>query len=483
MSAINIYYQNVRGLRTKTNNLLRNVCVNNYDIIVFTETWLTDDIYDIYLCNENKGNSYNVQLNNFANSLNRIMFTNPLDKFIILGDFNFSNNVDWISVSTNSLELTPINISSQHIKDFFDTATITNLSQYNNIKNANDRLLDLVFSNDSVGVAECTDPLALPVDLHHKPLIINANFIEIHKLVDKKITKFIYSKGNYEAIRADLDQVKWDELLLTKPLNEAVTIFYSKLYELRDKYIPIKTITHSSHPPWYNSALVKMLKEKYKYHCRYKTYRNISDYHSFSILRSRVIELEKSCFNTYMEKVESTIIKNPKSFWSYIKSKKNTNSFPNVMRYGDETASTGEGISNLFATFFRSTYQEPDPLTLLPSDCCVVDSSTCISTVEISYPEVLRRQINDICFLLNIANGTVDCSDLLANLALKTNLLGFRQRPLLYTPFTTTKYRRNAFLSRAARSFNVIPHNLNIDLFCTSAATARRLLAKSFFED
>ncbi|KAF9411397.1 hypothetical protein HW555_009798 [Spodoptera exigua] len=198
-------------------------------------------------------------------------------------------------------------------------------------------------------------------------------------------------RGNYEAIVDELDQVKWDELLIRKPLNEAVTIFYSKLYELRDKYIPTKTIAHCSHPPWYNSALVKMLKEKYKYHRRYKTYRNISDYHSFSLLRNRVIELEKSCFNTYMANIESAITKNPKYFWSYIKSKNNTNTFPNVMRYGNETASTGEGISNLFAKYFRSTYQDPDPLTPVDSpDLSGDDGSTCISSVEISYSEVLR---------------------------------------------------------------------------------------------
>lgn len=41
---INIYYQNVRGLRSKTNSLYRNVCMNSYDVIIFTETWLVDSI-------------------------------------------------------------------------------------------------------------------------------------------------------------------------------------------------------------------------------------------------------------------------------------------------------------------------------------------------------------------------------------------------------------------------------------------------------
>ncbi|KAF9417195.1 hypothetical protein HW555_005706 [Spodoptera exigua] len=59
--------------------------------------------------------------------------------------------------------------------------------------------------------------------------------------------------------------------------------------------------------------------------------------------------------------------------------------------YGNETASTGEGISNVFAKYFRSTYQDPDPLTPVDSpDLSGDDGSTCISSVEISYSEVLR---------------------------------------------------------------------------------------------
>ncbi|KAL4709283.1 hypothetical protein ACJJTC_013343 [Scirpophaga incertulas] len=52
-----LYYQNTRGLRTKTNQLYTNVLNCSYDIIVFTETWLNcgirdselfDSRYDLY---------------------------------------------------------------------------------------------------------------------------------------------------------------------------------------------------------------------------------------------------------------------------------------------------------------------------------------------------------------------------------------------------------------------------------------------------
>ncbi|CAH2084841.1 unnamed protein product [Euphydryas editha] len=42
--AVNIYYQNVRGLRTKTEDILTNVLINSYNVIVFTETWLNSNV-------------------------------------------------------------------------------------------------------------------------------------------------------------------------------------------------------------------------------------------------------------------------------------------------------------------------------------------------------------------------------------------------------------------------------------------------------
>lgn len=43
---INIYYQNVRGIRSKTQEVKLNILSNNFDIIILTETWLNDGVYD-----------------------------------------------------------------------------------------------------------------------------------------------------------------------------------------------------------------------------------------------------------------------------------------------------------------------------------------------------------------------------------------------------------------------------------------------------
>ena len=50
MASLSIYFQNVRGLRTKTHSCLNNILSNNYDIIVMVETWLCEGIFDRELC-------------------------------------------------------------------------------------------------------------------------------------------------------------------------------------------------------------------------------------------------------------------------------------------------------------------------------------------------------------------------------------------------------------------------------------------------
>lgn len=47
--SLNIFYQNARGLRTKTKQFYRNILNSDYDIICISETWLLPGIYDAEL--------------------------------------------------------------------------------------------------------------------------------------------------------------------------------------------------------------------------------------------------------------------------------------------------------------------------------------------------------------------------------------------------------------------------------------------------
>ncbi|XP_062557893.1 uncharacterized protein LOC134222747 [Armigeres subalbatus] len=63
-SSLRIYYQNVRGLRTKIDDFFLSTIDSNYDAIVLTETWLDDRIYSAQL--------FNHQYEIFRNDRNRL---------------------------------------------------------------------------------------------------------------------------------------------------------------------------------------------------------------------------------------------------------------------------------------------------------------------------------------------------------------------------------------------------------------------------
>src|SRR5436190_1873235 len=50
---IKVYYQNVRGMKTKLKDIYNEILVNSYDIILFTESWLNKSVLDGEICDLN----------------------------------------------------------------------------------------------------------------------------------------------------------------------------------------------------------------------------------------------------------------------------------------------------------------------------------------------------------------------------------------------------------------------------------------------
>ncbi len=72
----------------------------------------------------------------------------------------------------------------------------------------------------------------------------------------RKTERYAYHKGDYEAIRKEMNDVKWEELLQDKDVETAW-----KVQELMEKYIP-KCRTKKKNP-YINRKAEQMMKKKY----------------------------------------------------------------------------------------------------------------------------------------------------------------------------------------------------------------------------
>lgn len=176
-------------------------------------------------------------------------------------------------------------------------------------------------------------------------------------------------------------------------MDDCVTKFNDLVKNLISKYIPQRIVRQPtcSAPVWHSLPLRKVLKEKRKYHKRWKLYGNPLDYQTFSTLRKRANKLELECYNNYISYSESKIKNHPNFFWSYVKSIFSKNRPPQSMHYKGITSSDGEQICNFFNYHFQSVFEKPSNLHLgditnIPAPDCIID----LSTVEINYNIVLQ---------------------------------------------------------------------------------------------
>ncbi|KAF9824721.1 hypothetical protein SFRURICE_010328 [Spodoptera frugiperda] len=419
---------------------------------------------------QGSGNSLMTQLAYFYNNLHDKIVGNLSDYFLVLGDFNLPN-LCWL-LADDGHSYYPVNIQGSILSDFFDVMNICNLLQYNSHINTNGRILDLVFCNNVISIDRCPDPL-LPEDPHHVALDIFANFVECQALRNQSRIKYLYQAADFASISRELDGFNWHRDLKDGSVEEASSLLYSRLNKSCNTYIPTKRVQSScKYPAWYKSPLIKLLKEKFKFHSKFKKYGNLSDRESFILLRDRAKVLEKSMFEDYIKSVENNIYKSPKAFWSYVKSRNSSNSYPSIMTYGQHASGLGDDICNMFSNYFYRNF--------LPSEAVDVDrchDQGCNHQTVADISSVERRRIADIATLFKIANSGMDCPELLSKLGLVTHITLLRNPRLIHVPRVRTTYRQNSFMLRAGKSFNVISRDVDLDLFNTSVARLKRCLS------
>ncbi|CAG9128671.1 unnamed protein product [Plutella xylostella] len=305
------------------------------------------------------------------------------------------SDIVWTTINDH-LEAAPN--SCEYINNFLETLQFCGLQQFNNIKNEFNRILDLAICNENeqVLVDACSDPF-VPEDPHHKALSITFTIIDLKPL--RPLTRLVYSynRADYTVINDEICNIDWLSILSCGSVEEAVIKFYDVIYKIRDNHIAQRTGYTGQYPPWYSRALSKAIKEKFKFHKKYKKYGNLCDKATFELLRERVKRLEKQCYDSYMSRIENSLHTNPKAFWSFIKNKRKGSSFPSTMNYLGNSSSSGDEISNLFSSYFHSTFLQPEPDQ--NADGGTVDDATPniadVSSIEIT-EDVVHKLLSSI---------------------------------------------------------------------------------------
>uniref|UniRef100_A0A8D8LDI5 Uncharacterized protein n=1 Tax=Cacopsylla melanoneura TaxID=428564 RepID=A0A8D8LDI5_9HEMI len=167
---------------------------------------------------------------------------------------------------------------------------------------------------------------------------------------------FSYKKGNYLGLCNYLNDINWKELFDSSDIGRATKLFYDKLENGMNLYIPKIKMFVPKFPRWMSPQLKNLIINKKIAHKIYKETNNIHTYQSFKEIRKLCKLTAERDYTEYNRKLEKNFKLNPRDFYKHINSRRIDTSLPSQFSLNGENASEGDDIANLFAKHFASVY-------------------------------------------------------------------------------------------------------------------------------
>lgn len=410
-----VYYQNVRGLRSKLDNFRLEMLVNDYPVIALTETWLNSSVnnselfpgnYNVLRCDRDesssgmsRGGGVVLAINNsikvhrlaeletdavdniwarlkISNNFSVILalvyfppkthisvfkaFFDKLDSFVIkhehilvIGDFN-------LQVFGSGYDLAQ---GGEACKQLLFFGRLHNLTSKNNVLNFQGKTLDLVLSDISDLVVKQEYNSLVKIDRYHPALLIEWQVLMrgCNDGISYGKPSYNFAKADFLNIYQDIANHDWNDLLATFDCNQAVNLFYRKLHSILEHRVPIlsKTACHK-YPSWFSYDLKILLKKKEKLRKRFKKYQMPHFYEQFKQLRTDIKLKIKVDYDFFIHNIETNLSNNPKSFWSVMKKLRSSDTGPSTMHLGDKEIEGNDKIAEALAEYFQSVYQPSD---------------------------------------------------------------------------------------------------------------------------
>lgn len=292
-------------------------------------------------------------------------------KLLLVGDFNLPSSVPRADCD----------------KSVHDGLALLECTQINSLCNYNNNLLDLCFCNVEASIDKALP--FVPEDKYHPGFTVYLEFQP--NLTPLSPATYSFKKADYHNLNTFYRQVNWIELYEIDTVENKVKWFYSKLEEGISRYVPVHRNFVSTYPCWFSYELINKIKLKKFVHSQYKKMKNQQNYTRFSILRRNCKILSAECYRNYVDKIENMVQTDPNAFWKFIKDKKHGNTdIPSSMSWINQSASTGQDISNLFASFFKTTFSsDHNSNHHINANANVLKAN--LNSLEVNYDDVLKQ--------------------------------------------------------------------------------------------
>ncbi|KAL4149951.1 hypothetical protein QTP88_003802 [Uroleucon formosanum] len=140
-----------------------------------------------------------------------------------------------------------------------------------------------------------------------------------------------------------------------------MSVFLDALHYSILTFVPKISFRPSTFPSWYTKELKELVFAKSRAHAKFKSSQLLTDYKHFSLLRAKFKFISKKCYRNFVSRTESSLLHNPKYFWSFIRKNRSSQSIPSCVSLHGKQSTSLPDTANLFAAYFSSVFTQPSP--------------------------------------------------------------------------------------------------------------------------
>ena len=172
--------------------------------------------------------------------------------------------------------------------------------------------------------------------------------------------KYLYFKGNYEEMKKELSNVKWEEILSPLSSTEAWDVFADIIIDEIERNVPVSQTRPSPYKtPWMSKdalAAVRRKRTRWKKYSYNRNERTRNLYNEAKHIASRECKRAKL---DYEKQIAAGIKNDPRSFWRYVQSKLKTKDKIEALQDSTQNLQySSEEKAILLNNFFTSVFTQ-----------------------------------------------------------------------------------------------------------------------------
>ena len=179
---------------------------------------------------------------------------------------------------------------------------------------------------------------------------------------DSETIKRNFYKGNYEAIREELQAVNWESI---EDLNveDSWNFFITKINNVIDKHVPQKKLNRNKRKQkWINTECLSSIKTKHKAWNRYIHTKDRNDYLRYCKVRNQCTKVTKTAKKKFEQSIIENVQRDPKGFWGYVRDKTNSKTMvADLKDMNGNLVNEDTGKAELLNSFFASVFVNEPP--------------------------------------------------------------------------------------------------------------------------